>query len=209
MSLAFTKRGRHGSVKEIRAVNSRGAYPPDFAYFPPLSLLALNPLPRGLSEILSLCRVAFAYGANGEILKQSAYDRSDRLLYALHYVQPDIAEYKVGAFSKAVRESGITHIKMVRSETGPDAGRDKELIFLDSTGARRPDRDGTYGYRRTFSALGVPIESIGLGADGQPAPNRVGTAKVVARTRLAGKYHAIVECGGAGATYLGFRMPPE
>ncbi len=71
------------------------------------------------------------------ILKQTGYDRSDRLLYALHYVQPDVAEYKEGAFSKAVRESGITHIKIVRPETGPDAGLDKELSFFDSTGARK------------------------------------------------------------------------
>ena len=197
-SLAFVKRGRYGSVTEIRAVNSRGAYPPEFAYVPPMSLIGLNPLPSGESELLSLCRVTFAYDANGDILRQSAYDRSDRLLYALHYVERDIAEYKEGAFSKAVRESGITHIKIARPPTGPDVGLDKELIFLDSSGARRPNRDGTYGARRTFSALGVAVETILLGADGEPVANRVGIAKGVTEHDSQGNVTRSLDLGVQG-----------
>ena len=118
---------------------------------------------------MTLCRVTFEL-ANGQILNQSAYNRSDRMLYTLHYAQPDIAEYKEGGFSKAVRESGITHIKFVRPDTGPEEGLDKELHFLDSTGKLRPDHDGTYGYWRTFNAFGLPVELTNLGADGLARP---------------------------------------
>jgi YD repeat-containing protein len=179
ISLMFIKRGR--VVQEIRAVNSQGAYPPAFAYFPSLSLVALNPLANvesGLeSEVVTICRVTFKCDADGRILNQSAYNRSDRLLYTPHYAQPNIAEYKEGAFSKAVRESGITHIKFVRPDTGLEAGLDQELLFLDSTGKLKPDRGGTYGSRLTFNALGLPVEMANLGADGQPAVNSVGIAK--------------------------------
>jgi hypothetical protein len=142
--------------------------------------------------------VTFAYDANGNIFNLSGYERSDRLLYALHYVQPDVAEYKEGPFSKAVRESGITHIKIVRPETGPDAGLDKELSFFDSAGARKPDRDGAYGYRRTFNALGVKIESIALGADGQAAPNRLGIAKGLIEHDAHGNITRLLNVGPQG-----------
>lgn len=89
----FIKHGRWGVVQEIRAVNSQGAYPPAFTYVPPLSLVTLNPLANEISEILALCRVTFKHDANGQLLNQSAYNRSDRLLYTLHYAQSDIAEY--------------------------------------------------------------------------------------------------------------------
>ncbi|MGH9891017.1 MAG: toll/interleukin-1 receptor domain-containing protein [bacterium] len=106
VSLAFHKRGRWGVVHEIRAVNSRGGYPPAFGYYSPSSFVDLNPLEREDSERFSLLRVSFTRGADGQVLTQTGYTRSDRPLYTLHYAQPDIAEYKQGAFSLAVRESG-------------------------------------------------------------------------------------------------------
>ena len=178
LTLEFSKQGRRGPVKEIRAVNSRGAYPPEFAYFPPLSLSELNPLSSKAAEILNICRVTFEYD-KGRIVKQSAYDRSDRLFYALHYPKPDIAELKWEEFSQVVSESGITHIRIIRPETGPEAGLDKDVLFLDGTGTPRPHDDGYYGYRRVFDKLGLARESIPLGADGQPTPDRVGIAKFV------------------------------
>ena len=197
LTLEFSKHGRSGPVKEIRAVNNRGAYPPEFAYFPPLSLVELNPLLTEAAEILTTCRVTFEY-EKGRIVKQIAYDRSDRLLYELHYPQPDIAEYKRGAFSQVVRESGITHIRIVRPETGPEAGLDKDVLFLDSTDTPSPDRDGSYGYRRVFDKLGLPHESIPLGRDRQPTPNRGGIAKFVTEHDELGNFTKQVSLGPDG-----------
>lgn len=203
ISLMFIKRGRWRAVHEIRVVNSRGAYPPAFAYFPSLSLISLNPLANEISEFLALCRVTFTQDANGQLLNQSAYNRSDRLLYTLHYAQADIAEYKEGAFSKAVRGSGITHIKFVRPDTGPEAGLDKELLFLDSTENLQPDDDGTYGYRLTFNALGLPVEEIILGATGRPAVNRMGMAKTTYTYDGQGTPTQMVYLGPNGQPVLG------
>ncbi|MGH8591023.1 MAG: hypothetical protein ACREXX_17360, partial [Gammaproteobacteria bacterium] len=178
VSLAFQKRGRWGAVHEIQAVDSRGRYPPVFTYFPLVSFVGLNPFANELSEISGLCRVAFMRDADGRVVAQIGYNRSDRPLYTLHYAQPDIAEYKEGAFSKAVRESGITHIKFIRPETGAEAGLDKKLLYFDSGGAPKADESGIFGERATFDAFGQPIEVTYLGADGQPAVGRDGSARV-------------------------------
>jgi YD repeat-containing protein len=175
LTLALLKDGRRGPLKEIRAINSRGAYPPEFAYFPSMSLGALNPFP---AEEPSASRVTFEYD-NGRLVKQSAFNRDNRLLYTLHYPRPDYAEYKWEVFSKVVSESGITHIKIIRPETGPEAGLNKDLLFQDSTGRPRPNDDGGFGYRRLFDNQGLLLEAIALGEYGQPAPNRLGIAKTV------------------------------
>jgi YD repeat-containing protein len=178
LTLEFLKDGRRGPVKEIRATNSRGAYPPEFVHLPSISLLDLNPLITEETEIFHTSRVTFEYG-NGRLVKQTAYNRSDRSLYSLHYPRPDYAEYKWEVFSKVVSESGITHIKIVRPETGPEAKLNKDLLFQDSTGRPRPDNNGDFGYRRLFDKLGLTLETTRLGEHGQPAPNRLGIAKTV------------------------------
>ena len=172
VSLAFSRKGRSGPVREIRAINQRGAYPPQFAYFPPLSLLALYRFP---DMKLTTCRVTFDYD-KGVIVRESAYERGDRLLYALHYPRPDIAEYQVDS-SQMASASGITRIRIVRSETGPEAGLDKDILFQDGTDTARPDDHGRYGYRNVFDKFGLVREELALGANGQPSPNRLGVAK--------------------------------
>src|SRR5262249_55219806 len=176
LTLAFLKDGRRGPVKEIRTINSRGAYPPEFAYVPSLSLVSLNPLLTEEAEILDTCRVTFEYD-NGRMVKQSVFNRDNRLLYTLHYPRPDYVEYKWEVFSKVVSESGITHIKIIRPETGPEAGLNKNLLFQDNTGRPRPHDDGSFGYRSLFDKLGLALEETPLGEHGQPAPNRLGVAK--------------------------------
>jgi hypothetical protein len=193
LTLMFLKDGRKGQIKEIRATNSRGAAPPEFAYVPTLSLVALNPF-RENAEFLNTSRVAFEY-ANRRLVKQSAYNRSNRLLYTLHYPRPDYAEYKWEVFSKVVSESGITHIKIVRPETGPEAGLNKELLFMDSNGTPRPDHDGSFGQRRLFDKAGLIVEEIPLDQHGQPAPDRLGIAKTTIEYDRLGNPIKLVNLG--------------
>jgi YD repeat-containing protein len=197
ITLAFLRHGRRGRVKEIRAVNGRGSYPHEFAYHPPTSLLELNPLLTNMAEILNTCRITFDYD-NGRIVRQSAYDRNDRLIYTLHYPQPDIAEYKWQVFSRVVRESGISHIKFVRVETGAEAGLDKDVVYLSGNGTPSQDRNGGYGYRFVFNKLGRPIEAIPLGADQRPAANRLGIARVVSEYDELGNLSRRVNLGVDG-----------
>jgi YD repeat-containing protein len=180
-TLMFIKRGRQGAVHEIRIVNSRGAYPPLAMHTNVLAYAHLNPLRQErndqISEAMATCRVIFERDGTGRILSQSGYNRADRRLYTLHYAHPNVAEYKEGAFAKAVRESGITHIQFVRPEEGPEAGLDKELRFLDREGTPQPNHDGAYGYRYIFDQRGLDVEETPLGADGQPTVVRNGIAR--------------------------------
>lgn len=179
ISLAFVKHhGRRGPVDEIRMVNSEGAYPPELSYLPSESLTRLNPI-LSLREPLQVVRVRFDRDPAGQVSRQSAFDRNDRLIYELQYARPDLAIYhQVTGHPSQVTESGITHVKFDRPATGPEAGLDKRVLFQGSDGVARSDHDGGYG--RLWTAVdkhGRPLEYVLLGADGRPAPNREGVFK--------------------------------
>jgi YD repeat-containing protein len=180
-SLEFHKHGRRGPVDEIRLVNSRGAYPPEYYHTATWSLVVLNPLPPDTADEtlkeMAVSRVAFERDARGRILNQIAYNRADRRIYTLHYVHPNTAEYKTAEWLIGpVRESGIALLKFVRPEHGPEAGLVQEVRYFDSAGTPQPDRDGSYGSRFRIDARGLPVQEIYLGADGQPAVKKAGIA---------------------------------
>ena len=100
------------------------------------------------SEMWDVCRVVFERDAQGQILNQIGYNRADRRIYTLHYVNPNQAEYKTAEWIiNPVRESGIALLKFSRPERGPEAGLVQEIRYFDSAGTPQPDRDGTYGNR--------------------------------------------------------------
>jgi hypothetical protein len=180
-SLAFHKHGRRGPVREIRLVNSRGTYNPESYHTAFWQLVVLNPLPpdtvSDASKAMAVSRVVFERDSRGQILNQSAYNRAGRRMYTLHYVHPNMAEYKTAEWlSDPVRESGITLLKFVRPEHGPEAGLAQEVRYFDSAGTPQPDHDGSYGSRYLFDARGLPVQVINLGADGQPAVTKAGIA---------------------------------
>jgi YD repeat-containing protein len=181
-SLAFHKHGRRGAVHEVRLVNSRGAYHPVAfsAGYPNLSFL--NPLSQetvdGVSEGSATIRVVFERDARGHILNQSAYNRAGRRIYTLHYVQPNMAEYKDEGITRVMRKSGVALLKFVRPESGPEAGLVQELRYFDTAGKPQPDHAGAYGYRFLFEERGLTVKVIGLGADGQPAVMKAGIATI-------------------------------
>jgi len=180
-SLAFHKHGRRGPVYEIRLVNSRGTYNPEYYHTAFWQLVVLNPLaPETVSDAskaMAVSRVVFERDAQGQILNQSAYNRAGRRIYTLHYVHPNMAEYKTAEWlSDPVRESGIALLKFVRPEHGPEAGLAQEVRYFDSAGTPQPDHDGSYGSRYRFDASGLPVQVINLGADGQPSVTKAGIA---------------------------------
>ena len=182
--LKFTKKGRKGPIEEVRIVNSRGRYAPVFASPPLFSVGALMPLADhtriggvSLPTIMVARRLVFERSHDGRILAQRAYNASNRLLYTLQYVGPDVAKFGDGPFTEAIRESGITHIKFVRAHTGPNRGLTKEMLFIDNSGKPKPDREGNYGSRFTFDSRGRIVEEITLDEKGNPAPDNLGIAK--------------------------------
>lgn len=196
-SLAFFSRGRFGPVTEIRVVNSRNQYPRELSFAPSFSLSELNPLPTGMRELAGTVRLSFEY-RDDDLVEQSAYDRNDRPLYRLRYTGRDVAEYRWGAFSREMRESGITHIEFVRPQAGPQAGRNTEVRFMDGLGKARPDRDGSYGFRQTFAEHGLALKAVMLGADLQPAANRAGVASIETTFDQQGNLTSIRNLGADG-----------
>ena len=143
--------------------------------------LASDTLIAGLSlpSTLVTRRVVFERSHDGRVLAQRAYTASNRLLYTLQYVEPNVAKFGDGWFTEAIRESGITHIKFIRANTGSESGLNKEMLFTDSSGKPRPDRQGSYGFRHTFDSRGNIVEEINLDEKGNPAPDNLGIAKVI------------------------------
>ena len=183
VSLAFRKHGRREPAHDIRLVNSRGVYPPVFANTGFLALAWLNPLSAEMDDSAPatqrVSRVTFERDAQGQILNQMAYTRADRRLYTLHYVQPNLAEYKLAEWlTTAVSASGIARLKFVRPAHGPEAGLVQEVRYFDSAGTPQPARNGTYGSRYVFDPRGLPVEESYVGADGQPAVTKEGRTKV-------------------------------
>jgi hypothetical protein len=129
-----------------------------------------------LPEGFLTSRVAFEHDARGQMLNQIAYYPAGRPIYTLHYVHPNMAEYKDEGITRVVRESGNALLKFVRSESGSEAGLTQQVRFFDGAGTPQPDRSGAYGARYRLDARGLLVEPIVLGADGRPAEMKTGVA---------------------------------
>ncbi len=183
-SLEFIRKGRQGDVQEVRVVNSRGKYPPVFASSGS-DLSRFMPLARdtfgsfSIPTYLLARRVVFERSHDGRILAQRVYNASEQVLYTLQYLEPNLAKFGDGPFAEAIRESGISHVRFVRTDTGPEAGRYTEMLFLDSSGKPKPARDGTYGIRYAFNSPQHVVEAINLDQKGDPVPDKVGIVRVI------------------------------
>jgi len=122
----------------------------------------------------------------------------------LHYAQRGWAEYMEGPRNIRRRESGITHIQFVWSESGPEAGLIRAVWFFDQDGTPQPDRDGTYGYdlKRVLDPQGPFEERIALGADHHPTVNNVGIARQVFTYDALGNVTRVTNLGRDGQHVL-------
>jgi hypothetical protein len=183
-SLAVVRKGRKGRPFEIRVVDSSGRTPPSLlGTLDPTALLSLNVLAGqrqeggiALPDSLATTRVALEYDESGRLLNQVGYNRGGRPLYTLHFPTPTLAEYTAEGFGRAVRESGITHLKLVPA-SGVQRGQVEDVMFLDAAGKPRPDRDGTFGVRTRLLPNGQAASLEFLGEDGKPQAATSGVAK--------------------------------
>src|SRR5262249_52438931 len=100
-------------------------------------------------------------------------------LYTIHFAQPDLGEYKSQGFGMTVRESGISYLRFSRVASGPNAGLDERVSYLDDKQHPQPDVNGDYGYRLVLGARGLATESINIGPDGKDKANNYGVLKEV------------------------------
>ena len=147
------------------------------------SVSNLNPLqnwhPDDLlsSEVFQLTRVTFSRDAAGRLLEQVGFSRGGRRLFTIHFAAPEIGEYKREGYGTAVRESGIRYVKFARVASGPNAGLDEKVLYLDDQQRPQPDDSGAFGVRNVLNAMGLVIEQINLGPNGLDHPNSEGTLK--------------------------------
>ena len=186
VSLAFIKRGRRNPVDEVRLVNSTGNTPAATTYVPTSSVSDLNPLSSFsvnnplASDLMTVTRVTFTRDATGRVLEQKGITGAGRLVYTLHYASRDTAEDKTRGFTRPVRASGIVYVRFIRVESGPNAGLDEKVVFLDAAQQPQPAENGAYGYRNTFDQRGLVHESFPLGPQLEDRPNSYGLFKTVA-----------------------------
>lgn len=184
VSIALIRHGRRNPVDELRVVNATGNTPPASTYMPPLSITNLSPLPSASNpdnpnSALAITRLTFSRDSNGRILEQKAYSRGGRLIYTLHFSAPELAEFKRHGFGVPARESGINYVRFVRAATGPHAGLDQEIHYVDDKQQPRPDENGEYGNRMIFNEQGQIAERIVLGPDHKDRPNAYGLLREV------------------------------
>jgi hypothetical protein len=181
-SVVLVRRGRRNPADEIRVVNSSGRTPPLGLSLPIGSVDDLNPLQSAGSDALSselaqVTRVTFSRDAHEHVLEQSGFNRGGRRLYTIHFADQKVGEYKREGFGMAIRESGIRYLRFSRIETGPNAGLDERVLYLDDKQQPQPDEDGAYGYRRVLNDLGLATESINVGPNGTDKANNNGVLK--------------------------------
>jgi YD repeat-containing protein len=188
VSLALIRHGRRNPVDEVRLVNSSGNMPPPGTFVPPFSFWDLNPLPSSAldlnnplrSELLTVTRVSFSRDAGGRILEQNGFTGAGRPVYTLHYGTQETGEYKTHGFTRSIRASGIAYVRFTRVQSGPNAGLDEKIMFLDAARQPQPDETGAYGYRFRFDDRGRIRESVVLGPHFEDGPNNYGLFKRVA-----------------------------
>jgi YD repeat-containing protein len=184
-SVVLVRRGRRNPAHEIRVVSSEGLTPAVGLGLPIISVNELNPLPSGgsdgpvSSELIQLTRVTFAHDANGRLLEQTGFNRGGRRLYTMHFAEPDIAEYKWHGFGRTIRESGISYVRFSRVASGPNAGLDERVQYLDDRQRPQPDVNGDFGYRLVLDAGGLITEWVNRGPDGADKANSYGVFKEV------------------------------
>jgi YD repeat-containing protein len=74
---------------------------------------------------------------------------------------------------------------------------------LNNDGKPKPGDEGGFGARRVFNSLGLPVELISLGKDGQLATNSVGVAKTTFTYDHQGNLTQLVRLGSDGKPVLG------
>jgi len=181
-SVVLVRRGRRNPADEIRVVNFSGRTPPLGLSLPIGSVGDLNPLQSAGSDALSselaqVTRVTFSRDAHEHVLEQSGFNRGGRRLYTIHFADQSVGEYKREGFGTAIRESGIRYLRFSRVESGPNAGLDDTVLYLDDKQQPQPDEDGAYGYRHVWNDLGLATESINVGPNGMDKANSLGVLK--------------------------------
>jgi hypothetical protein len=174
VSFKFIKKGHHGPVVKLIAVNSSGEPTPQHGigtYF--------EPSPEGPSPLRE-CQYEFVTGRDGQVVYEKAYDKYDKLVWGFVYsprgVNDPIAHaYFVGpdGYPKPKKSTAAEFIEFEYSPEGYEAIR----RYFDRKGNPQLGPDKAYGQLRKFDQRGLEIEVTSLDRDGKtPMIDEAGNA---------------------------------
>jgi YD repeat-containing protein len=120
------------------------------------------------------CRFEYTRNQQGQLLEETAYDRTGLLLWALHYTSPTTAHYTtrraagagfgVEGLPQARTRAGATYLQITWTKDGFEA----EVRYLDSKSKPAPDEGHTYGNSQEHDERGLLVRHTWLDAAGQP-----------------------------------------
>lgn len=163
LSLKFTFSGRLGPIVSWEQVNGHG-------YCPQVSPLQtfFGQLHPGSPRVV--CRSLQIY-RDGKLVGEDNTDRNGRPVFSFMYTD---AAHTVGDYRSAeggeiaLSQSGASRVRFTRYTSGPLAGLEQSVMFLEPFGHPEPDRNGRYGYSFEYDDRGRVTVATALGEDGKP-----------------------------------------
>ena len=173
VSYQFYRQGRKGFVTEVRVVQGCGEYASQHG----VGTYLADPRVKEFSAQKD-CRYVFERDAKGRVIKEKSFNRLGHLVFEFAYLSDDntTASYLEHGRLQARSGAGAAFVVFSRIASGPNAGLEEEIHFLDVNGKPKPDHNGIYGERREFNEQGLSVTTSYLGSNGKAALHKVGYA---------------------------------
>ncbi|MGH7095587.1 MAG: hypothetical protein ACREFB_18900, partial [Stellaceae bacterium] len=163
LTLKVTFSGRLGPVLMWEQVNGHGSCPQSS----PLQTF-FGQLHPGSTWVT--CRSVQIY-RDGSLVGEDNTDRNGRPVFSFMYSDAarTLGDYRSAEGGEiALSQSGASRVRFSRYTSGPQAGFEKSVQFLEPFGHPEPDRNGRYGYEFEYDDKGRVVRSTALGEDGKP-----------------------------------------
>ena len=183
-SFRFIRKGRHGPVLKVQAIDGIGNLTTTHnvgAY------LALPPDNDPSNTSTRECQWEYIRDDRGRVICERAYDKRDRLVWNFLYTQVEGEQHPGITISNGIQidkqgyirnptGTGAAYVNFWRPKTGDRReGFDQVMKYFDGRRKPQPNREGSFGHRREFDDLGHVIYETNLGQDGEPALIRTAT----------------------------------
>jgi hypothetical protein len=167
VSYRLTIRG--GKVEQMEVVNGHGIA---ISNGPIATLLDRLQEPGSIKNLE--CRYSYRRGQQGELLEETAFDRTGNTIWMLHYTTPTTAHYTdPRGLPRARTGSGAAYLEFVWTEEGFEG----EVRYLDRSGLPHPNDEGVYGHRKEHDARGLVRSFTYLDARGRPVLHKDGFSR--------------------------------
>ena len=183
-TLRFVRKGRHGPVIRVDAIDGSGAYAREGLMDPAAGALLF----AGAGDPTRPCSYVWERDSKGRLSKQTICDERGRILASLVFTGENgsIAEF-LGKEGYLLPMGVATTITYERIEDGPNLGQDRLERYTDASGKPKPfSLTGSFATQAEYNPQGLLIHAVFLGQDGKPMRNIAGFVEVRVRYDEAG-----------------------